>query len=408
MEKVNKNRRDIFVGGATLLGGALLPSSLFAAESDVFRIGALNSISGSGSSYGPGMQKVIVAMAEQINASGGAGGRKFQVFAEDDQTKPEVAVLAAKKLLDVNKVQAILGTFSSGVTLAVMPLTDKAGAILMNTSGAPSISEQNVKGFSWRFEASNDRYGKAFYEAVKRGGFKRPATMAFNNASGLSNTEGFRKNWQEHGGKVVEAVVYEPNRPSYRSELQKILEAKPDVVVMGSYLQDTTIILREWYQSGYDLRWVIPSWAGNAELIKALGPEVCEGVMTVGTISNEGSPALARFNQLYEKEMGKPGSTNTYAAMCYDMVVTLALAMEAAGRGASNEAINQKIREVAGASGTVVSSFEEGKAALKKGRISYQGASSRLNFNARGDASPDFSISMIKKGEIVRVSRVQI
>lgn len=405
----NTEHRRLCIAGTALLGSSFFPSIVNAqASSGTFRIGALNSITGSGSSYGVGMQKIIIAMAERINALGGAGGRKLEVFAEDDQTKPEAGVLAAKKLLDVNKVGAILGTFSSGVTLAVMPLTDAADAILMDTSGAPSISERNTKGFSWRFEATNDRYGRAFAQAAKNNGFERPATMAFNNASGLSNTQGFKEAWEAAGGKVVQSVVYEPNRPSYRSEVQKIIEAKPDVVVMGSYLQDTTIILREWYQSGYDLRWIMPNWAGNEALIKALGKDVCEGVLTVGTISNEGSSALEDFNTLYQKLTGNPGSTNSYASMCYDMVVVLALAMEAAGPNASSAEINAKIREVAGADGTVVHSFEEGREKLKSGKISYQGASSKLNFDKRGDASPDFSINVIKNGVIERQSRVQV
>jgi len=404
-------RRRLCLAGTAVLGtgGAFFPNLITAqGSSGVLRIGALNSITGSGASYGAGMQKIIIAMAEHVNQLGGAGGRMLEVFAEDDQTKPEVAVLAAKKLLDVNKAGAILGTFSSGVTLAVMPLTDAANAILMNTSGAPLISERNTKGFSWRFEATNDRYGRAFAQATKNNGFTRPATMAFNNASGLSNTQGFRTAWEAAGGKVVESVVYEPNRPSYRSEVQKIIEAAPDVVVMGSYLQDTTIILREWYQTGYDLRWIMPNWAGNDALIKALGKDVCEGVLTVGTISNEGSPALENFNILYQKLTGNPGSTNSYAAMCYDMVVVLALAMEAAGPNASTTHINAKIRDVASRGGTIVHSFEEGREKLKSGKISYEGASSRLHFDARGDASPDFGINLIKNGIIERQGRVQV
>ncbi len=57
------------------------------------------------------MQKMILAAAEMVNAAGGAAGRMLEVSAEDDQTQPQAAVLAAKKLIEVNKVQAILGTW---------------------------------------------------------------------------------------------------------------------------------------------------------------------------------------------------------------------------------------------------------------------------------------------------------
>lgn len=380
------------------------------AQSATFRIGALNPVTGVGSPYGAGMQKMILAAAEMVNAAGGAGGRKFEIFAEDTQTSPQAAVLAAKKLIDVNKVQAVLGTWSSGVSLAVVPLTNEAGIVLMNTSGAPalSVAPANAKKLSYRFQATNDRFGRAFAQIAEKEGFKTPATMAFNNASGIGNTEGFRKAWEAKGGKVAASVVYEPNQPSYRAELQKVLAAKPDVIVTGSYLADTTIILREWFQSGEKTKWIIPGWAANPDLIKALGAEVVEGIFSVESISNEQAPAFKAYDEAYRKAMGKDGVTNVYAAMTWDMLVVLALAMEAAGPNADIAAINAKIREVGNPDGTKVSSFAEGKEALKKGKINYEGASSVLDFDEFGDVSPDFGVFPIKGGKLERAYVVKI
>ena len=382
----------------------------FAQQGEAFRIGALNPVTGAGAPYGTGMQKMIVAAAEMVNAAGGAGGRKFEVFSEDTQTAPQAAVLAAKKLIEVNKVQAILGTWSSGVSLAVIPLVNDAGILHMHTSGAPalSVAPANAKGLGFRFQATNDRFGRAFAELCQKEGFKRPATMAFNNASGIGNTEGFKKAWEAKGGKVVESVVYEPNQPSYRAELQKVLAAKPDVIVTGSYLADTTIILREWFQTGETTKWVIPAWAANPELVKALGNEATEGLFAVDSISNEGSEAFKAYDAAYKRVMNVDGLSNVYAAMTWDMVVTLALAMEAAGPGASVAAINAKIREVANPGGTKVSTFAEGRDALKKGKINYEGASSVLDFDASGDVTPDFSVSVVSKGKIERKYIVKI
>ncbi len=402
------DRRTILqLAGACALHG--LPVIGFAQDAGTFRIGSLLPLSGAGSPYGPGMQQAIRIAVDQVNAAGGAAGRKLELFSEDDQTKPDAAVLAAKKLIDVNKVQALLGTWASGVTLAVMPLTDAAGIIEMNVSGAPAISTLDTKDLVWRFQATNDRFGAAFAEICTKRGFKRPATMAFNNASGLGNVEGFTKVWTQRGGQVVASVVYEPARPSYRSELQKILAAKPDVIVTGSYLPDTTILLREWFQSGATNKWIIPGWAANPELVKALGAEVCEGIISVETVSNEKSAAYAAFDAAYTKASGKPASTNIYAAQAYDMVISLALAIEAAGPGATVERVNARIRDVSNPPGTVVSNFAEGKALLaKKADINFEGASSKLDFDKYGDATPDFGVYIIEKGELVRRDVVSI
>jgi len=248
-----KTTRREFLGSVAA-GAALIaaPAIVRAQGADVIRIGALCPITGAGGPYGSGMQKMIIAAAEAVNAAGGAAGRKIEIVAEDTQTNPQAAVLAAKKLIEVNKVQAILGTWSSGVSLAVIPLTNDAGIPLRHCSGAPALSvpPANAKGLGFRFQATNERFGRAFAEICEKEGFKRPATMAFNNASGIGNTEGFAKAWKAKGGEVVESVVYEPNQASYRSELMKVLAANPDVIVTGSYIADTTIILREWFQTG--------------------------------------------------------------------------------------------------------------------------------------------------------------
>jgi len=395
------------IGATTALIGA--PSMLRAQTSDTFRVGALCPVTGSGSPYGSGMQKMIVAAAEAVNAAGGAGGKKIEVVSEDTQTSPQAAVLAAKKLIDVNKVQAILGTRSSGVSLAVIPLTNDANIILMNTSGAPALSvpPANANGLSYRFQATNDRFGKAFAEICIKEGFKRPATMAFNNASGIGNTEGFRKAWEAKGNKVVASVVYEPNQPSYRSELQKVLSANPDVIVTGSYLADTTIIMREWYQTGQPVKWIIPGWAANPELVKAVGPDVVEGVISVDSVSNENAPSYKVYDEAYRKATGQPGASNIFGAMTWDMVNCLALAIEAANSG-ETAAINAKIREVSNPDGQQVYTFAEGKEALKKGKINYEGASSVLDFDQYGDVTPDFGVFFIEGGQLNRRYVVKI
>ena len=312
------------------------------------------------------MQKMILAAAETVNAAGGAAGRQIQVFAEDSQTNPQAAVLAAKKLIEVNRVQAILGTWSSGVTLAVLPLCRAANIPILHVSGAPNLSDLNVTGgLGYRFHTPNGRTGRCYAEMCKKEGFKRVATMAFNNASGLGLTEGFAKAWKDMGNDLVEKVVYEPNQPSYRSELMKVLAARPDAIVTGSYYADTTIIMREWFQTGQKTRWIIPGHATTPEFIKAVGPTVAEGVLTADLVVAKESPAYAPYDEAYRKQMGQPGESNIYAAMTWDMVIALALAIEAAG-SANMTDVNKNIRTVANAPGTKVHSFADGKAKLQE------------------------------------------
>lgn len=404
------NRRTLLKLGAASAAGLALPFDVSARSDNELLVGALTPITGAGATYGSGMLKAMGIAVKEVNDAGGMAGRKIKLISEDGQTQPQAAVLAAKKLIEINKVQAILGTWSSGVTLAIMPLTDAANIIEMNTSGAPAISTLDKKDLVWRFQATNDRFGRAFAKYAEKRGFKRPATMAFNNASGLGNAQGFVKAWEADGhGKVLTNVVYEPNRPSYQSELQKVLAANPDVIVMGSYLPDTTIILREWYQIGHDNAWIIPAWAANPALVKALGNEATNGIIAVDTVSNVDADSYKNLSVAYQKATGHALADNIFAAMAYDMVISLALAAQKAGANASSQAISNQIRTVSNPPGEKVYSFAQGKKLLEAGKkIDYEGASSRLNFDEHGDSNPDFGVYIIKNGKFDRVDTISL
>ena len=117
-------------------GLRLARTSRARAQSAAYRIGALNPVTGAGGTYGGGMQKTILFALDEVKRVG-IDGRTLEVFAEDTQTAPDAAVLAARKLIDANHVDAILGTWSSSVSLAVQPITNAADVLLFHVSSAP-------------------------------------------------------------------------------------------------------------------------------------------------------------------------------------------------------------------------------------------------------------------------------
>ena len=95
--------------------------------------------------------------------------------------------------------------------------------------------------------------------------------------------------------------------------------------------------------------------------------------------------------------------------MCYDMVISLALAIELAGDKATPQQISNRIRDVSNPPGTAVGSFAQGKQLIAgKQKINYEGASSKLDFDASGDAKPDFGVYVIEAGQLVRRDTISI
>lgn len=404
-QPMNISRRNFVITSAAVAACAALPGLAGAQSRPPFRIGALNSITGIGGHLGSGILESIRLGIEEVNAAGGAAGRKFQLFAEDDQTKPDAGVLAVKKLVEINKVEAVLGTWSSAVQLATMPITNAASVISMNTCGAPEVQTEDKRDLVWQFQASNAIFGRAFAEVARQRGFKRPAVMAFNNSTFVAQADTFKRAWEARGGKVTALVVYEPNQTSYRTELSKALASKPDVILLSAYAPDATIILKEWYQSGQECQFMMPAWAASPDLLKALGPKVTEGIITITGVGAIKHPAYQRFAATYRKLTGN--EPDIVYAQAYDMVITLALAIEAAGANADSLAINSKIRTVTNAPGTKVDSFAQGRDALRKNiKIDYDGASSALEFGKFGDAVPDFGVYEIHANVPVRTEVV--
>ena len=117
--------RNRLLAGAAALAAASFVVPAFAQEP--IKIGELNSYKNFAAFLEP-YKKGWELAVEEVNAAGGVLGRKVQVVSEDDQTNPDAGVRAARKLIDVDKVSAILGTWASSVTTAVAAAAAAAAA----------------------------------------------------------------------------------------------------------------------------------------------------------------------------------------------------------------------------------------------------------------------------------------
>src|SRR2546422_1665663 len=114
-------RRELLKASGT--AGLVLsaPAILSAQSKEPIPIGTLCPLTGAGGSYGPDMQRSVVAVVERINKAGGITGRPIQLFHEDDQTNAEAGVRAPRKPIDVKKGGAIVSPGASAVTPGGQP-----------------------------------------------------------------------------------------------------------------------------------------------------------------------------------------------------------------------------------------------------------------------------------------------
>lgn len=411
MDRSLISRRGLLkaTGGGLAMASFAAPGLLRAQTPSVYKIGALNPLTGNSQVYGPGMQATIAAAVEAVNAAGGAGGMELQVVTADDQTLPEPAVLAARKLVAVDGCRAIVGTLTSPVTLAVMNAVTLPNKIIhMHLSGA----EELLNGYGehcFKFGQAAGSYGRVYAADCHAEGYTNPVVLQLNNSSATSLAENFIARWQALGHAAPPRVIYDSARPSYRSELQEALSHNPDIIILAAYLEDAAILFREWYQTGLPAKFLVAPYSMDNRLIETLGNDVVEGVYQGSPVHPVGNPAYALFDAAYQAKMGQPGSSNRFTPDCWDMTTLLALGIEAAAAGADNISIAQAMYGAANAPGVVVSSFAEGKEALAAGEgdIKYSGAGSLLNINDQGvDTASIPLINQIQNGELVMLREV--
>jgi branched-chain amino acid transport system substrate-binding protein len=386
---------------ATALAGsaaALATGRVAHAQPEAVRIGVLTPLTGGGAVYGTTMSRMYTLLAEEINKAGGIGGKPIQLFTEDDQTNPDAGVRGARKLVDVNKVHAILGTWSSAVTLAVAPIAVQARIPQFCVSSSPVISTFKDDDFLYRTAYSQAVISSVYAATAQKLGFKTAALLILNNPYGIGLGDSFPDRFAKVGGKVTGKVIYNPNQSSYRSEIQQALAGKPDVILFGGYTPDGIQVFKEWFQLGLGGTWMGPGFAFDQKFVQGIGAQAAEGIIVVEGAPNLQSSAYKNADKLFRAAHKE--EADFFASMAYDHLMVIALSVLAAKGDTAGDAIKGAIRKVTNPPGKVVGSWAEATPLVKAGqKVNYEGASSAIDFDENGDARTDFGVYRIKAGK---------
>jgi len=398
MTAFTTDRRTLLAGAAALAGLSALPGRALAQGAPI-KIGTLTPLTGAGGPYGPVMVKAVKAVIDEVNAAGGVLGRKVELISEDDQTNPEAGVRAARKLIDVDKVSAILGTWASSVTTAVAPLCWESKTFLATVSGADSITQLPHQGYLIRTQPNTTLQGRKFgefciAEKAKRVFFLSPQTP-FAKSQFDNITEAVKKAGGETG-----SLIYDDKKPAYRSEIDEVLRFKPDAIIFGGYTPDTAVMLKDAYRAGYGGLKVAFGYAVNQKLVESVPAEVVDKTFTIAPSPAEGSKAYARL-----VKMIGVASPDPYTTQIYDQINLVLMAIALAG-DASGTAIKDAVRKVSQAPGgaKVDNAIDGLKAIAAKQPVDYDGASGPCDFTETGDiADCQFRYEQVQGGKLALV-----
>jgi branched-chain amino acid transport system substrate-binding protein len=396
-------RRDVLKAAGVTVAAGWMGWPLRLGAQEPIRLGTLCPLTGAGGVYGPNMQKAVTLVVERINGGGGIHGHQIRLFHEDGQTNPDAAVRAARKLIDVNKVIAILSTWSSAVTLAVAPICVENQVFEISVSGAPEISDLKDDDFIFRTQPTGIVQGEACAEITREQGAKRVAYMALQHPAAKPFQEAYTKKISSWGGTLLDSLIYEGNKTSYRSEITRILSHKPDMIMILGFQPDCTVLVRDLYRAGYKGLLLGTSYSFNQKLVNDVG-EAAEGILNYGPAPDFGAPSYAALEKLLGIKDPDP-----YVSQSYDHINLVALAL-AAGKEYTGTGIKKNIRKIANPPGVKVYSFEEGMEQLRKGqKINYEGVSGPCDFDEKGDViRTQFVVERVRKGKFVKMGMIKL
>src|SRR5499427_2889819 len=388
------SRRRAIAGLAAAAG--LFAPAVLRAQSAPLTLGVLTPLTGAGGFDGPRMLKAMQAVGSEVNKAGGVIGRQIELIVEDDQTNPEAAVRAARKLIDVSKVPVIMGTWASAVTTAVAPLCWESKTFLTTVSGADSITQLPHQGYLVRTQPNTHLQSAKLSAFVLQLGAKRVFILSAQTPFAEPTHKLLSESLPKGGAQVVGQVIYDKDKTTFRSEIDQALRAMPDMIYLNGYTPDLTVLMKDLYKAGYTGQRIAQGYAANAKLLASLPTDVTDGIYVISPSPSIDSATYKRLAKALGVEDVDP-----YSAQCHDHASLMCLAI-ARAREATGTAIKDNLRKISQGPGIKVDSAVDGLKLLAQNKdINYEGASGPCDFTESGDIlDTKFRYEQAEKGKL--------
>lgn len=231
---------------AIALAGVLLASLPLPAPAQTpIRIGASLSVTGTYAKPGTMQKEGYDVCADELNAKGGLLGRKIEFVVYDDQSMPATAVKLYEKLITEDKVDAVMGPYSSAVSEAVANVTEKYKKVMVAPLAATTSIFKKGRKYIFMVISPAEVYLEGLVDMAAKRGLKTVAIInedtLFPKASAAGTAEAAKK----RGLQVVLQESYPKGNTDYSALLVKIKALNPDVIAAGTYFDDAVAITRQ-------------------------------------------------------------------------------------------------------------------------------------------------------------------
>ena len=346
--------------------------------SQVVRIGVAGSFS---DPIGTPMQLAAELAAEEINASGGVGGKQLELVIRDDYADPDSAVFIANDLYE-SDVSAVIGHLFSGMSLAASPVYNGGSEPVAAISPSSSSPELSTAGdYTFRVCPSDLAHGSALaHWASERLHLRRGAVLYLNDQYGRGIRQTFVQEYLRLGGQLESIDPYLGSSPNVGAYLDRLARSRrAEFLLVAGNRSEAEEIIRQARRRGLTL----PVLGGDGlEGIHESGA-LAEGVyLSSSYFPSLPTEANRRFVAAYRRKYPRAGTPNQPAAATYDAVYLLRDVIARAGsdRGA--------VRRALAAVGSAIPPFE--------------GVTGTVAFDAAGDVpNQNVYIGLVHQGDVI-------
>ncbi|WP_197378502.1 ABC transporter substrate-binding protein [Mycolicibacterium mengxianglii] len=365
------------------------------ASGDPLVVGMLMAFSGPTSVEGSEAINGCYPAATVINEAGGVLGRDIECEAFDTKGTASDSVPAARQMLSTtDNLFAVIGP-STAEAVAAAPVLDEASQVMISPAGDGRFDRTELD-YYYRLVTSDSVGAQAMALHSQRQGFEKVALVFVSGASAQANIPPLEEALDGLGVGVTEALTIQPEQPSYRTEVARILQNRPAAIVFEADAVTAGTFLTELNQAGAGDIPIVANvlattgeWQAAAKSAYGSDEALAKALQVVIRFNEDGGPGTAQFVETIDSLDGKDGveaasfRDSVYSRSFFDGIVTSALAATKTD-SVESETYNEVIPEIltAGDGKTVVNTYAEGLEALGKGEdIQYVGANGEYRLN---------------------------
>ena len=323
---------------------------------------------------------------QHINEGGGVLGIPVESVVADATQDPSVAVVVARRLVEVEGVHALVGPNASSAALPIsQSISGTLGIPTISPSAtSPQLSDVEDSGYFFRTALSDAAQGPVLARVTRDRGFDNVGLIYQNDAYGQGLAATFEESWDG----TLRVVSVDTSQTSYLSELAQSADSGAQALVVIAFEGQALSIVREAIDEGIYSQFVFGDAAKRESLVREIGGEKLGGMYGTAGASPPENAATPEWEAAFIAEYGEL-PVLAYVKETYDAVIALALAAQAAG-SVDSAAIRDHLREIAGPPGRTIpgtpTGVADGLALLAQGQeIDFDGASGTLDWDDNGD-----------------------